>query len=100
MLRRPRGNDGLGDYRRLRGHPAVYSCVPCHNAVHNQAMSVDHAAMIKAGLAKAKAEAVALAKRLHRYPVDRRRRSLRDIAAELETAGHITRAGKRMRPRR
>ena len=40
-------------------------------------------------------EAVALAKRLHRYPVDRRRRSLRDIAAELETAGHITGAGKR-----
>jgi DNA invertase Pin-like site-specific DNA recombinase len=40
-------------------------------------------------------EAVALAKRLHRYPVDRRRRSLRDIAAELETAGHVTSAGRR-----
>jgi hypothetical protein len=40
-------------------------------------------------------EAVALAKRLHRYQVDKRRRSLRDIAAELETAGHITGAGKR-----
>jgi DNA invertase Pin-like site-specific DNA recombinase len=40
-------------------------------------------------------EAVALAKRLHRYPVDKRKRSLRDIAAELETAGHVTGAGKR-----
>ena len=40
-------------------------------------------------------EAVALAKRLHRYPVNNRKRSLRDIAAELETAGHITSAGKR-----
>src|SRR5271166_948066 len=38
-------------------------------------------------------EAVALAERLHRYPVNTRKRSLRDIAAELETAGHIT--GKR-----
>jgi len=40
-------------------------------------------------------EAVALAKRLHRYPVNNRKRSLRDIAAELEAAGHITGAGKR-----
>ena len=40
-------------------------------------------------------EAVALAKRLHRFPVDKRKRSLRDIAAELETAGHVTGAGKR-----
>jgi DNA invertase Pin-like site-specific DNA recombinase len=40
-------------------------------------------------------EAVALAKRLHRYPVDKRKRSLRDVAAELEAAGHITREGKR-----
>jgi DNA invertase Pin-like site-specific DNA recombinase len=39
-------------------------------------------------------EAVALAKRLHRYPVDKRKRSLRDIAAELEAAGHVTGAGK------
>jgi DNA invertase Pin-like site-specific DNA recombinase len=40
-------------------------------------------------------EAVALAKRLHRYPVDKRKRTLRDIAAELEAAGHVTGAGKR-----
>jgi DNA invertase Pin-like site-specific DNA recombinase len=40
-------------------------------------------------------EAVALAKRLHRYPVNNRKRSLRDIAAELEAAGHVTRTGKR-----
>lgn len=39
--------------------------------------------------------AVALAKRLHRYPVNNRKRSLRDIAAELETAGHVPGAGKR-----
>jgi DNA invertase Pin-like site-specific DNA recombinase len=39
-------------------------------------------------------EAVALAKRLHRYPIDKRKRSLRDIAAELEAAGHVTGAGK------
>jgi DNA invertase Pin-like site-specific DNA recombinase len=40
-------------------------------------------------------EAVALAKRLRRYPVNNRKRSLRDIAAELEAAGHVTGAGKR-----
>jgi hypothetical protein len=38
---------------------------------------------------------VALAKRLHRYPVNNRRRSLREIAADLEAAGHVTRAGTR-----
>ena len=45
--------------------------------------------------AELKPEAVALAKRLHRYPVNLRKRSLRDIAAELEAAGHVTRTGKR-----
>jgi DNA invertase Pin-like site-specific DNA recombinase len=40
------------------------------------------------------AEMVALAKKLHRYPVDGRRRSLRDVAAELEKQGHLT-DGKR-----
>jgi DNA invertase Pin-like site-specific DNA recombinase len=38
---------------------------------------------------------VALAKKLARYPVGRRRRSLRDIAAELEKRGHVTKDGKR-----
>jgi hypothetical protein len=38
---------------------------------------------------------VALAKRLHRYPVNGRKRTLRDIAAELETAGHVSIAGTR-----
>jgi DNA invertase Pin-like site-specific DNA recombinase len=40
-------------------------------------------------------EAVAMAKRLHRYPVNNRRRSLREIAAEMEAAGHVTSAGTR-----
>jgi DNA invertase Pin-like site-specific DNA recombinase len=40
-------------------------------------------------------EAVALAKKLARYPVNGRRRSLRDVAAELETQGHTSPAGKR-----
>jgi DNA invertase Pin-like site-specific DNA recombinase len=31
---------------------------------------------------------VTLAKRLHRYTIDKRHRSLRDIAAELEAAGY------------
>jgi DNA invertase Pin-like site-specific DNA recombinase len=39
-------------------------------------------------------EMVALAKKLARYPVDGRRRSLRDVAAELEAHGH-TAKGKR-----
>ncbi len=38
---------------------------------------------------------VALAKRLARYPVNGRKRSLRDVAAELETQGHVARGGKR-----
>ena len=40
-------------------------------------------------------ETVALAKKLARYPVNGRRRSLRDVAAELETAGHLTSLGTR-----
>jgi DNA invertase Pin-like site-specific DNA recombinase len=37
---------------------------------------------------------VALAKKLHRYPVKGRRRSLREVAAELAAAGYVVRAGK------
>jgi DNA invertase Pin-like site-specific DNA recombinase len=40
-------------------------------------------------------EAVLLAKRLARYPINGRKRSLRDIAAELEAQGHVSRAGTR-----
>jgi DNA invertase Pin-like site-specific DNA recombinase len=36
---------------------------------------------------------VALAKKLARYPINRRKRSLRDISAELMKAGHVTRNG-------
>jgi DNA invertase Pin-like site-specific DNA recombinase len=39
-------------------------------------------------------EVVTLARKLHRYPVNGRRRSLRDIAAELAAAGHVTAKGK------
>jgi DNA invertase Pin-like site-specific DNA recombinase len=35
-------------------------------------------------------EMVALAKKLHRYPVNGRKRSLRDVAAELESHGYMT----------
>jgi hypothetical protein len=38
---------------------------------------------------------VALAKKLARYTVNGRKRSLRDVAAELEAAGHVTVDGKR-----
>ena len=67
------------------------------------------AAKLKAALERKKAETgkcggrrsvaetnpatVALAKKLARYPVNRRKRSLREIAAELETAGHLTSKG-------
>jgi DNA invertase Pin-like site-specific DNA recombinase len=40
-------------------------------------------------------EVVLLAKRLARYPINGRNRSLRDIAAELEAQGHVSRAGTR-----
>ena len=46
-------------------------------------------------LAEASPEAVAMAKRLHRYHLKGRPRSLRDIAAELEAVGHVTGAGTR-----
>jgi hypothetical protein len=36
---------------------------------------------------------VALAKKLRRYPVNGRRRSLREISAELAAAGHVTSRG-------
>jgi DNA invertase Pin-like site-specific DNA recombinase len=42
-------------------------------------------------VAEASPETVALAKKLARYPVNGRKRSLREIAAELEAAGHVTR---------
>jgi hypothetical protein len=38
---------------------------------------------------------VAQAKNLARYPVNVRRRSLRDVAAELEAAGYVTKANTR-----
>ena len=37
---------------------------------------------------------VALAKKLARYPVNNRKRSLREIAAELEAQGHVAASGK------
>ena len=37
---------------------------------------------------------VALARKLARYPVNGRKRSLRDIAAELEAQGHLNERGK------
>jgi DNA invertase Pin-like site-specific DNA recombinase len=40
-------------------------------------------------------EMVSLAKKLARYPVNGRKRSLRDVAAELEAAGHVTADGTR-----
>ena len=42
--------------------------------------------------------AVALAKKLRRYPANGRMRSLNEIAVALEAAGHITRAGTRYAP--
>lgn len=40
-------------------------------------------------------EMVALAKKLARYPVNGRKRSLREVAAELEAQGYVTVDGKR-----
>jgi len=37
----------------------------------------------------------ALAKKLARYPIDGRKRSLREVAAELEAQGHVSATGKR-----
>jgi hypothetical protein len=44
-------------------------------------------------VAEAKPETVALAKKLARYPVHGRHRSLREIAAELAAARHVTSKG-------
>ena len=44
-------------------------------------------------VAEANPATVALAKKLARYPVNGLRRSLRDVAAELEKAGHVTSKG-------
>ena len=38
-------------------------------------------------------DAIALAKRLHRYPVNGKRRSLRQVSAELAAQGHVTSNG-------
>jgi hypothetical protein len=40
-------------------------------------------------------DAVALAKKLARYPVNGHCRSLRDVAAELEAQGHLSASGTR-----
>ena len=40
----------------------------------------------------------ALAKKLARYTITGRKRSLRDVAAELEAQGHVTADGKRYAP--
>jgi DNA invertase Pin-like site-specific DNA recombinase len=40
-------------------------------------------------------EMVALAKKLARYPINGRKRSLRDVATALEAAGHVTTDGQR-----
>ena len=39
-------------------------------------------------------EVVRLAKRLHRYPVNGKRRSLRDVSAALASAGFLASSGK------
>ena len=44
-------------------------------------------------VAESSPETVALARKLVRYPANGRRRSLRDVAAQLAAAGHITRKG-------
>jgi len=43
-------------------------------------------------------ELVAQAKKLARYTVNGHKRSLRQIAAELEAQGHVTKDGKRYAP--
>ena len=45
------------------------------------------------GYADDNPELVALTRKLHRYPVRGRRRSLRQVAAELAKAGHVSRSG-------
>ncbi|MGO7210172.1 recombinase family protein [Rhizobium leguminosarum] len=46
------------------------------------------------GEMKGGSEMVALAKKLHRYPVNGKRRSLNDIAEELAKAGYLSSTGK------
>lgn len=46
-------------------------------------------------MSSANPEAVRLAKRLARYRVNLRKRTLGQVAAELEAQGHVSRAGKR-----
>jgi hypothetical protein len=46
-------------------------------------------------LAELSPEAVALARKLRRYPTNGHERSLREIAVELESAGFVTRRGTR-----
>ena len=46
-------------------------------------------------VAEANPETVALARKLARYPTNHRKRSLRDIAGELEAAGYVTSKGTR-----
>ncbi len=46
-------------------------------------------------VAESSPQTVALAKKLARYPVHGQKRSLRDVAAELEAAGYVTGAGTR-----
>jgi DNA invertase Pin-like site-specific DNA recombinase len=43
-------------------------------------------------------EMVALAKKLARYTINGRKRSLRDVAAQLQVQGHVTIGGKRYAP--
>ena len=50
------------------------------------------------GYAETQPELVALAKKLHRYPKNRRRRSLREVAAELARAGYLNSKGKPLAP--
>ena len=44
--------------------------------------------------AESRPEVVTMAKKLHRDPLNGRRRSLRDVSQELAAAGHLTKAGK------
>jgi len=46
-------------------------------------------------IAESSPQTVVLAKKLARYPVHGQKRSLRDVAAELEAAGYVTGAGTR-----
>lgn len=84
--------------------PTVYLCAACHGAVHGRVFRTDHAALIRVGLAAAKAEGripgrrsyaesvpetVALAKAMHADGL-----SYRAIFAALAEQGHVTGHGK------